>query len=126
MPLCVCGWAAVTSINQRISLDSGHLIFTKEISETMCVPAQTGWSLPRSGETSGRQLNSRSLSPPRLVRERLRNHYLHHASSGGDNLIHDHFLHHASSEGDSGILISTTPRQRETQESLTPPRLVRR
>ena len=62
----------MTNINQRISPDSGHLIFTKEILGDNCYPpsSQGGHrTLPRSGK--------------------LRR---------GDNLIQDHYLSHGWSE----------------------------
>ena len=59
----------MTNINQRISPDSGHLIFTKEILGDNCYPPapRVVTTLPGSGEER-RQLNSRSLSQSRLVR----------------------------------------------------------
>ena len=61
----------MTNINQRISPDSGHLIFTKEILGDNCYPPapRVVTALPGSGE------------------ERR-----------GDNLIHDHYLSHGWSE----------------------------
>ena len=60
----------MTNINQRISPDSGHLIFTKEILGDNCyLPSCQGGhhTRPGSGEER-RQLNSGSLSQSRLVR----------------------------------------------------------
>ena len=66
----------MTNINQRISPDSGHLIFTKEILGDNCYPPA-----------------------PRVVTTHCPGE-----ASRGDNLIQDHYLSHGWSEapGQSG------------------------
>ena len=61
----------MTNINQRISPDSGHLIFTKEILGDNCYPPSS-----QGGHYTA------------WVRRERR----------GDNLIHDHYLSHGWSE----------------------------
>ena len=78
----ICSWTTqlfvaghnMTNINQRISPDSGHLIFTKEILGDNCYPLSRG---SQGG------------------------HHYPGQASRGDNLIHDHYLSHGWSEAQS-------------------------